>query len=107
MADLIPKKCVPHKEMKILGDKEIKGYFSQLKDEWILDDNKIKKQFKFEDFAQAIGFVNKIAAVAEKEGHHPDFEIHYNEVNIILWSHFINGLSINDFVIAAKIDQID
>ena len=107
MEDLINKKCVPHKKMVALKQEEIKDYLSQLKEGWeFLEFNKITKEFKFEDFAKAMEFVNKVAVLAEKEGHHPDIEIHYNKVNIILWTHFINGLSINDFIIAAKIDNI-
>lgn len=67
---------------------------------------KLQKQFSFSDFARAMEFVNKVADIAEKEGHHPDVSIHYNKVEVVLWSHFVKGLSVNDFIIASKIDQI-
>ena len=54
-----------------------------------------------------MGFVNKVAEVAESEGHHPDIQIHYSQVNIELWTHSINGLSENDFIVATKIDEIE
>ena len=50
-------------------------------------------------------FVNRVADLAEDEGHHPDIIISYNKVEIILWTHAIGGLSTNDFILAAKIDQ--
>lgn len=121
MTDLINKKCVPHEKMVKLGEEEIKDYLSQVKGWEFLESNppsdpkgtpasarqsKIVKEFKFEDFVKAMEFVNKIAIIAEEEGHHPDIAIYYNKVEITLWTHFINGLSENDFIIAAKIDNI-
>ncbi len=115
MSDLINKKCVPHEKLVLLGELEIKNYLSKLKEGWLVSPKpngesgeflSIKKEFKFEDFVRAMEFVNKIAVIAEEEGHHPDIAIHYNKVDITLWTHFINGLSINDFIIAAKIDNI-
>src|SRR3989344_4501279 len=104
MADLISKKCVPHDEMVKLNEEQIKDYLSQINNWEFLETHKIVKEFKFEDFVKAIEFVNKIATIAEQEGHHPDIAIYYNKVEITLWSHFISGLSINDFIIAAKIN---
>ena len=123
MTDLINQKCVPHEKMIVLTQEEIKDYLTELNvvpplagsgsrsqsdlERWeFLETNKIAKDFKFEDFVKAMNFVNKVADIAEKEGHHPDITIHYNKVEITLWSHFINGLSINDFILAAKIDNI-
>lgn len=119
MSDLIQKECVPCEGgVPPLGPEEIKNYSSQLKTEWeVLDGNppapeatarqgKIKKLFKFKNFKEAMVFVNKIADLAESEGHHPDIEIHYNKVEIILWTHSIGGLSENDFILAAKIEKL-
>ena len=107
--DLVNKKILSHKEMVKLNEEEVKDYLSQLKDGWEYQRDPaslVRKEFKFEDFAKTMEFVNKVADIAEKEGHHPDIAIHYNKVDVTLWSHFINGLSINDFIIAAKIDNI-
>lgn len=100
------RKILSHEEMKKLSEEEIKNYLSQLNNWEFLESQKITKEFKFEDFVKAMEFVNKIADVAEKEGHHPDIAIHYNKVEITLWTHFISGLSENDFIMAAKIDTI-
>ena len=68
--------------------------------------HKIIKQFVFKDFREAIKFVNKVANLAEEEGHHPDIHIFYNKVSIELSTHNIRGLSENDFILASKIEMI-
>jgi 4a-hydroxytetrahydrobiopterin dehydratase len=75
---------------------------------WKLDANasKISRDFTFKDFAQALVFVNKVGAIAESEGHHPDIELGWGKVGISLTTHAIHGLSENDFIMAAKIDKI-
>ena len=67
---------------------------------------KIAKRFEFADFLAAMAFVDKMAALAEEEGHHPDFCVHYSRVDVTLWTHAVGGLSENDFILAAKIDGI-
>lgn len=74
--------------------------------EWSLGMNSIEREFNFEDFRAAVGFVNSLAKLAEEEGHHPDIFISYSKVRLELRTHKINGLSKNDFVLAAKIDRI-
>jgi 4a-hydroxytetrahydrobiopterin dehydratase len=68
--------------------------------------NKIAKQFSFADFIAAMAFVDKMAALAEEEGHHPDFCVHYSRVDVTLWTHAVKGLSENDFILASKIDAL-
>ena len=82
---------------------EIEKHLKELNG-WALEDKKIHKLFAFKNFKEAMIFVNKVAEIAESEGHHPDITIHYNKVDISLWTHAIRGLSLNDFIIAAKID---
>ena len=108
MQDLSKKHCVPCEgSAKPLDKEEIAKYLLQLKSSWaIVDDKEIQKTFKLKNFVKAIEFVNKIAEVAESEGHHPDITINYNKVKIQLATHAIKGLSENDFVIAAKIEAI-
>ena len=67
---------------------------------------RIHKRFEFVDFLAAMAFVDKMAAVAEAEGHHPDFCVHYNRIDVTLWTHAVGGLSENDFILADKIDGI-
>ena len=66
----------------------------------------ITKRYDFADFLTAMAFVDKMAALAEAEGHHPDFCVHYNRVDFTVWTHAIGGLSENDFILAAKIDAL-
>lgn len=106
--DLTQKKCVPCEAgTPPLKEDEIQKYLSMLKTSWEIEDNKkIKKQFIFKDFVEAMEFVNKIAKIAEEEQHHPDIYIFYSKVRLELWTHAIGGLSENDFVMAAKIELI-
>jgi len=67
---------------------------------------KIARSLRFKDFANAMAFVNEIARVAESEGHHPDICISWNRVKLELVTHAIGGLSLNDFIMAAKINQL-
>jgi len=68
---------------------------------------KLQKDFIFKNFKEAIAFTNKVADIAEAEGHHPNIRIHkWNHVEIENFTHKINGLSENDFILAAKIDSI-
>ncbi len=68
--------------------------------------HKIIRSFEFKDFKEAIAFVNKIADLAELEQHHPNINLHdYKKVSVELYTHAINGLSTNDFIMAVKIDE--
>ena len=75
--------------------------------EWKQEGKKINREFKFHNFVESVGFVNKVAIVAESEGHHPDIHIHWDKVLVELWTHSIDGLSENDFIVAAKIDAFN
>ena len=91
-----------------LDAEKIKEYLAELGGGWeAVDGKKIKKEFKFKDFKEAMVFVNNIAETAESEGHHPDIHIFYNQVRIELWTHAVGGLSENDFIMAAKLDGLD
>jgi 4a-hydroxytetrahydrobiopterin dehydratase len=109
MTDLVDKKCVPCEEgTEPLPEEEEKRFFAELSD-WMLDRKKIHnihKLYKLPDFRKAVAFVNKIADVAEEEGHHPDIYISYRYVTVALWTKKIFGLSENDFIMAAKIDRL-
>jgi len=74
--------------------------------EVINNETSIQKTVEQKNFSQAVRFINQIAEIAEAEGHHPDIFLHdYKKLTITLSTHAINGLSINDFILAAKIDQ--
>ena len=75
---------------------------------WIVafDSKKISREFKFKDFKKTMVFVNKVADIAEAEGHHPDMLVSYGKVAIELSTHAIGGLSENDFIVASKINRL-
>src|SRR3989338_5800795 len=106
MNDLVQKHCVPCEGGVLpLSSVEIAAYQSQLDQPWdVMDDKKIRRTFSFKDFKDAMAFVNKIADLAEAEGHHPDLTLHYNKVKVELWTHAVGGLSENDFILARKIE---
>ena len=80
---------------------------AQVPDWTIADDAKsISRSWTFKDFAEAISFLTKVAAVAESEGHHPNIWNSWNKVKLELSTHSIGGLSENDFILAARIDQL-
>ena len=71
------------------------------------DGERIRKDWQFKNFLQGLAFFEQVAAIAEAEGHHPDLHlVGYRNVSIEIWTHAIGGLSENDFILAAKIDQI-
>lgn len=72
----------------------------------VTDEHHIQREFKFPDFKQALDFVNRVGAVAEEQGHHPDILLTWGKAAITLWTHSINGLSESDFIMAAKIDRL-
>ncbi len=109
MIPLFHKQCVPCEgDVKPLGKEAIHEYIKQLHTKWLVFNMiKLRKEFRFKDFRAAMLFVNRVASVAETEGHHPDISIFYDKVIIELWTHAIGGLSDNDFILAAKIEQIE
>jgi 4a-hydroxytetrahydrobiopterin dehydratase len=74
---------------------------------WRQDGSTIKRDFSFSNFSEALAWVNRIGAVAESEGHHPDITLSWGKVGVSLTTHAIGGLSENDFILAAKIDELE
>ena len=104
--DLQSKRCVPCEGgVPPLTPDEVDRLVGEV-DGWEARDGKIHRTLKFKNFARAIEFINRMAELAESEGHHPDFCVHYNRVDITIWTHAIGGLSENDFILAAKIDAL-
>ena len=73
--------------------------------EWQLADERLRRHFRFSDFRASIRFVDRMADIAEREGHHPLFAVDYDKVDVTLWTHAIGALSENDFILAAKLDE--
>lgn len=67
---------------------------------------RLERRFRFTDFAEAMRFVDAMAAIAEREGHHPDFAVHWNRVDVTIWTHDAGGLTENDLVLAALLGAL-
>ena len=111
MEELTKKKCVPCEGGVPPATKEQAEEFLKKLDGWDMIDEsdipKIKRDFKFKNFKEAMEFVNKVADLAEEEQHHPDILIHgWNNVKITFYTHSIKGLHENDFIMAAKVNEI-
>lgn len=105
---LINKSCVPCRGgMPALTYKDINQYLSQLESAWSLNDKgHLYRMYKFKNFMDAITFSNRVAEIAEKEGHHPDLKISWGSCEIEIWTHKIEGLTESDFILAAKIEKL-
>jgi len=72
----------------------------------VIDEHHIVRTYKFPDFKSALEFVNRIGAIAEEQGHHPDMMLSWGKVEVTTWTHKVNGLTESDFILAAKIDRL-
>ncbi len=111
MNDLISKKCVPCEGgVSALDLTKIHKYQKKV-DGWDVKSNEkkiyyLEKNFKFKNFLDSQNFINKVSQISENEGHHPDIAFGWGYAKIVITTHAIEGLSENDFILAAKIDQI-
>ena len=111
MIDLKEKKCLPCEGgIPQLDLSEIHKYQKKI-DGWDVKSNKnkiyfLEKNFKFKNFLDSQNFINKVGEISEKENHHPDISFGWGYAKIVVTTHAIEGLSENDFILAAKIDQI-
>jgi 4a-hydroxytetrahydrobiopterin dehydratase len=106
--ELAKKKCLPCEGgMPPLDGEGVCRLLPQVKG-WKVEEGEreLRKRFKFGTFPEVIAFVNRMAALAEAEGHHPDFCVRYDVLEVSLSTHAVRGLSENDFILAAKIDRL-
>lgn len=103
---LSEKTCVPCRGgVPPLTVEQIQPLLDQV-DQWnVVNNHHVEKEFKFPDFKTALDFVNKVGAIAEEQGHHPDIYLAWGKAGITIWTHKINGLTESDFILAAKIDK--
>lgn len=104
--ELSSKRCVPCVDgMPALAVVDAEARLGQL-DGWaIAEGPRLTKRWAFPDFATALAFVNRVGAVADAENHHPDVTLAWGRVGIELWTHAAGGLTENDFIVAAKVDD--
>lgn len=108
VTELCDLKCVPCRGgvPPLKGD-QIRKLQEQIGDWDVIDEHHLSKTFKFRDFAGALDFVNRVGALAEAQGHHPDIFLTWGRVRIEICTHKIDGLTDSDFILAAKIDKLD
>ena len=104
---LADKTCVPCRGgMPPLKGDELKKMLQKVPGWEVMNEHHLHREFRFPDFKQALDFVNRIGAVAEEQGHHPDILLAWGKVGVTLWTHKIDGLTESDFIMAAKIDRL-
>lgn len=102
------KKCIPCQGgIPPLNESEINSLIKEIDVGWkVFDGVQLRKEYIFKTYKEAMVFVNDVAALSEAEGHHPFIHINYKTVIIILFTHKINGLHENDFILASKCDLL-
>jgi 4a-hydroxytetrahydrobiopterin dehydratase len=108
MTDLSAKQCVPCRGgVPALGTGEQRRLLDELAGEWrIVDGHHLEKEYTFDDFVQALAFTDRIGALAEEQGHHPDIHLAWGKVRVTVWTHKIDGLTESDFIFAAKTEKL-
>lgn len=106
-SSLKEKTCIPcHAGTKPLGPSEIEQLQEHV-DRWaVVDNHHLRRVFRFIDFAQAMEFARRVGYLSDEQGHHPEITIAWGRVDVRVWTHLINGLTMSDFVLAAKIDAL-
>ena len=106
--DLTRMKCRIYPEnTPPLDAGQIAQHTPAISTEWqIVDNNKLRRLFAWSSFKEAVFFFNAIAYLAEQDNHHPDLTVSYKRVTVELTTHDVGGLSLNDFIVAAKIDKL-
>ena len=104
---LVEKHCVPCRGgVPPLQGKELETMKAEVPNWQVVDGHHLTRSYTFPDFKNALDFVNRVGAVAEAEGHHPDLYLAWGKVDVKTWTHKIDGLTESDFILAAKIERL-
>jgi 4a-hydroxytetrahydrobiopterin dehydratase len=107
MSELADLQCVPCRGgVPPLAGLEIEKLVEQLEGWQVTDEHHLSKTYRFKDFRESLEFINRVGALAEQQGHHPDICFGWGTAEIKIWTHKIDGLTESDFVLAAKIDKL-
>lgn len=100
--------CKPCKEaVQALRGADLEKFRNEVGPEWeIVGEHQMEKQYVFKNFKEALAFTNKVGALAEQLGHHPEIYLAWGRVTLILWTHKVDGLTERDFTLAAKADKL-
>ncbi|HLH08217.1 MAG TPA: 4a-hydroxytetrahydrobiopterin dehydratase [Terriglobales bacterium] len=107
MTELAAKTCVPCRGgvAPLAGD-ELNTLAHQVPGWMVVNGHHLRRAYTFPDFRSALAFVNRVGELAEEQGHHPDLMLAWGKVEVIIWTHKIDGLTESDFILAAKIEQL-
>jgi 4a-hydroxytetrahydrobiopterin dehydratase len=110
MEELANLTCIPcRKGEPTLSDQEIQSYLPQVPD-WTVNEKKqvkrLQREFKFKNFSDALDFTVKVGRLADQQDHHPEIKLEWGKVRVRWWTHAIGGLHRNDFIMAAKVDEL-
>ncbi len=106
MSELAQKKCTACEGGVCPLDRQAQSdYLDKVADAWDVVGGHLKRTFRFKDFNDALAFTNEVGAIAEHEDHHPDIYLTYGKVTVEVWTHSVDGLTENDFIFAAKVDD--
>jgi 4a-hydroxytetrahydrobiopterin dehydratase len=108
MSGLSRESCVPCRGgVPPLDESDITPLLEELGNGWrVVDNHHLEKSYEFPDFVSALDFANRVGAIAEQEGHHPDIQLSWGRVVLTIWTHKVEGLTRSDFVLAAKVDEL-
>ena len=107
MSDLAAQNCVPCRGgVPPLKGAALETLVAQIPGWKVVNEHHLEKSYAFPDFVQALAYVNKVGAMAEEQGHHPDLLLGWGKVVVTTWTHKIDGLTESDFVLAAKCDRL-
>jgi 4a-hydroxytetrahydrobiopterin dehydratase len=108
MPDIAAKICEPCSAgTPVLRGERLETLLREIRSEWrLVDEHHLEREYRFKNFRDALAFTNRIGDIAEAIGHHPEIQLTWGKVRVRLWTHKIDGLSENDFVLAARIDEL-
>ncbi|MEA2626552.1 MAG: 4a-hydroxytetrahydrobiopterin dehydratase [Candidatus Binatota bacterium] len=108
MSELARKTCVPCRGgVPPLRGAALEPLARQVPEWRVVDEHHLERTYRFADFAAALAFTNRVGALAEEQGHHPDVHLAWGKATVTIWTHKIDGLTESDFIFAAKVDSID
>ena len=104
---LAAQECKPCKgEVPALESRQLEALMRKLDGDWrLVGEHHLEREYGFEVFAPSLDFTNEVARIARAQGHHPDILLTYGKVKVTVWTHKAGGLTLNDFILAAKIEK--
>ena len=107
--NLQERTCIPCEGgIPPLNRVEINNHLSEISNDWqVINNNYIQRKWLFSNFQKSLDFVNLTGEICEQENHHANYELGWGFVKIMIWTHKINGLTISDFILAAKFDEVE